>query len=255
MSKLSKTMNPLVWIGIPALLITLSTNGIWLRERANPEAHSKATNPARYVKSIYPPRTFDPKDANDVASISVNNLIYSGLLEFTPDLRLQGDLAESWRTSTDGRALFFTLRRGLKFHDGSPVSSQNVVASLSRLMQPTSRVYSYYESIEGAKEFHSGRVRSVKGLIVVSARDLIIRLQYPFSPFASILAGATAKVLPMMTLGKESKNFFNTPVGTGPFRFIQANKEMISLSRFDDYHGLKPHITSLILDLSPNPLP
>jgi peptide/nickel transport system substrate-binding protein len=84
------------------------------------------------------PRTLDPILMNDTASLLVSNLIYDGLLRFTPDLRFEGALAESWTLDQEGRRYEFKLRPGIRFHDGSPITAADVVRSLSRAVSPTS---------------------------------------------------------------------------------------------------------------------
>lgn len=241
-------------LGVLAILASVVCGLQAIRYLRNDLAETSNKKTDRYVKAIYQPKTLDPAQANDVASISVINLIYSGLLEFGHDLSLRGDLAESWRTTSDGRTIFFKLKSNVKFHDGSPLTSENVIASLTRLMAADSRVYNYYEAIVGADDYHRGRTRLVKGLSRISDRDFLIRLRYPFPPFLSILAGATAKVLPVKSSARSLKNFFLFPIGCGPFKVKKIGAETIILTRFEEYHAQRPYISELVLDLSSQPV-
>lgn len=205
--------------------------------------------PTTYLKPVYSlPLTLDPIKMNDTASLLVANLLYDGLLRFSPTLKLEGALAEKWKTSADGRVLTFTLRRNAWFHDGTKVTANDVVASLRRAVGPESQVRKYYESIEGAAEFANSGNPAKLGIRALDERTVEIRLTYPFPPFLSILAGATAKVLPAKNLS--TKNFFTAPIGSGAFRYVRRNeapqKELV-LSRYDGYHSGVPALETLIL--------
>jgi ABC-type transport system substrate-binding protein len=205
-----------------------------------------------YIKAIYAlPRSLDPVQMNDTISLAVSNLIYEGLLRFNSHLDFEGALAESWTSDQSGKLFTFKLRPNLKFHDGSPITPESVVSSLTRTVAPNSTVYKYYDCIVGAEEYFAGKAKSVSGLRTDSSDKVIIELKYPFPPFLSILAGATAKILP--TDVDTSKDFFQHPVGSGPFKLVEIKKssnnkpsEMV-LERFSGYQGFLPKIGKLIL--------
>lgn len=203
-----------------------------------------------YIKGIYSlPLTFDPIQMNDTASLLVSNLIYDGLLKFAPDLSIKGALAQSWSSSEAGKAYTFVLRPDAYFHDGSQITARAVVKSLSRALSQNSTVYKYYDCIVGADDFHSGKKSFVSGLVVKNKNEVVIKLKYPFPPFLSVLAGATAKVLPENLNG----HFFDKPIGSGPFKVTAITKEAgsdrgeIVLTRFDSYAGEKPKVSKMIL--------
>jgi peptide/nickel transport system substrate-binding protein/oligopeptide transport system substrate-binding protein len=206
-------------------------------------------NGVTYSKGVYSlPETLDPIKMTDTASLLVSNLIYAGLLKISPDLHLKADLAESWAASEDGKTYTFTLKQNAKFHDGTAITALAVVQSLTRTVSERSTVYNYYDCIKGADEYHSGKADHVSGLKALSDHLVSIELKYPFPPFLSVLAGATAKILPQ----KIDAEFFKSPIGSGPFQFVSLKRdsaehgEMI-LKRFDGYLGTKPTIENLIL--------
>lgn len=194
-----------------------------------------AQNPeSTYIKAIYSlPLSFDPIKMNDTASLVVGNLIYDGLLKFSPTLKLEGALAESWSTSKDGKVLTFKLKKNIFFHSGEPITAMDAEASLKRALSSESMVRKYYDSIK--------KIQSVND------KTLLIELNYPFPPFLSVLAGATAKILPR---GKTAEtSFFENPIGSGPFKFVNLDKtkKEVSLDSFDGYYGGKPKISRMVL--------
>lgn len=201
---------------------------------------------AIYVKAVYSlPQTLDPVRMNDTASLLVSNLIYDGLLRFTASLDFEGALAESWSSTPDGKKYLFTLRKAAKFHDGSPVRADDVVASLTRAVGPSSTVYKYYDCIAGAEAYHSRKAKHVSGIKRVTDDSISIELKKPFPPFLSVLAGATAKIIPVKSF--KDANFFQKPVGSGPFRIeTQAGKEL-TLVRFGAYYGDAAKTPTIVL--------
>lgn len=184
---------------------------------------------------------------NDTSSLVAGNLIYDGLLRFSPSLEIQEALAESWQTSRDGKVLTFKLRPNLKFHDGSSLTSEDVVFSLKRAVSKESMVRKYYDCIEGSDEKNGSIDLSKVRVIAKDSLTIEIRLKTPFSAFASVLAGATAKILPRKSA--DQKKFFSNPIGSGAFEFVRkdpATKTM-KLSPFVQYYRGKPKLEGIIL--------
>ena len=85
----------------------------------------------------YDPKTFDPAKVDEQVSETVRFLTGGVLLRLNPQSQeAQPDLAESWTTSTDGRVISFRLRTGLRFSDGTSLTSQDVAWSLRRVLDP-----------------------------------------------------------------------------------------------------------------------
>lgn len=187
-----------------------------------------------YIKGLYSlPLSLDPIKMNDTASLVVGNLIFDGLLKFSPSLKIEGALAESWATSKDGKTITFRLKSNIFFHSGEPITAYDAEFSIKRALNPESKVRKYYDSIKEIK--------------AIDDKTLIIILNYSFPPFLSVLAGATAKVLPKAQV--LNPNFFNKPNGSGAFKFagLDQTKKEISLEAFSKYYADKPKINRMIL--------
>src|SRR3990172_3990830 len=78
------------------------------------------------------PREYDPATTHT----SGDKLVFSGLVSFDPSLNLVPDLAESWEISEDGTIYKFHLRKNARFHDGKPVTAQDVIYSWERAASP-----------------------------------------------------------------------------------------------------------------------
>lgn len=202
-----------------------------------------------YIKSFYSlPLTLDPIKMNDTASLAVSNLIYDGLLKFSPKLELLPAIAESWTTSSDGKRITFKLRSKAIFHDGTPITSADVKNSLERALSTSSKVRKLYDCIEGADELKGTNKSNSLGIETPDKQTVIIKLKHPFPPFLSVLAGATAKILPEALVGK--KDFFSHPIGSGAFRYNEklSEKKRIFLQAFDGYYFGIPQLKELILE-------
>jgi ABC-type transport system substrate-binding protein len=143
-----------------------------------------------YVKSVYSlPLSLDPNKMNDTASLAAGNLIFDGLLKFSPSLEIQEALAVSWSTSSDGKTLIFKLRPNIKFHDGTPITADDVVYSLDRAVSTESTVRKYYDCIQGTDEKNGKQDITKIGIKAINSSTVEIKLKNPFPAFISILAG------------------------------------------------------------------
>lgn len=230
-----------------AIILLLSLLGC-NKEKDNNENVSTSSN-LTFVKALYSvPLTFDPIKMNDTASLIFSNLVYDGLVRFSPFMELQPALAQSWETDSSGKKITFKLRDNIYFHNGEKINAVDVVKSLTRAVSKESTVYKYYDCIEGAEEYYSGKSKTVSGLQSLNDRTIVIKLKYPFPPFLSVLAGGTAKILPHDLITKNE--FFKSPIGSGPYKFdsiIKVSEQTdLVFSRFIKYYS-KVNIDKLVL--------
>ena len=83
--------------------------------------------------------TFDPALAYDTSSISAIQMIYTGLVQVDDKFQIHPQLAQSWQQSSDGLTWTFHLKHNLKFSDGTPLTSADVIYSIDRALQPTTK--------------------------------------------------------------------------------------------------------------------
>ncbi|MBO9542476.1 ABC transporter substrate-binding protein [bacterium] len=190
------------------------------------------------------PSTLDPALASNVPAIAVSHWLYNGLVTFDDKARIVPELAERYQVSKDGKVLEFTLRKGVRFHDGKPLTSADVAYSLTRLFWPETKSpgSSFYRAIAGSEEVLAGSTRTLSGISTPDAETVVIRLSAPQPTFLQVLGLNYAAIVPQGA--GERPGFSQAPVGTGPFRFGTAvTGERIEFSR--NPHYFKPGLPKL----------
>lgn len=203
-------------------------------------------------------RSMDPVGVNDVVSMHVSNQIYDLLVDLDSNLHIQPDLAKNWDISPDGKLYTFHLRKGVLFHDnpcftggkGREFNAKDVKYSFDRVLDPRtgSLGFDYYKNhVEGAKEFidevnkatTEGRepsIHTVTGFIVTDDSTFQVKLKSPFAPFIYYMTEGFLYVVPHEAVEKYGKDFFQNPVGTGPFIFENWTPDLeINLKRNPNY--------------------
>ena len=198
------------------------------------------------------PTSLDPAHITSIYAVNVAMNLFDGLVEFDKDLNIVPAIARVWKISRDHCTYTFFLRKGVRFHNGREVTSEDFVFSFSRILSPDTQspVASLFLNIKGAKEFHNGLSPAVAGLSAPDPYTLTIQLEQPFSPFLSILAMANGKVVPKEDI---SPLFGRHPIGTGPFRFSswQPGEEIV-LTANEDHYGGRPFLNTLHFRIYPN---
>ncbi|MCS6921708.1 MAG: ABC transporter substrate-binding protein, partial [Elioraea sp.] len=95
--------------------------------------------------------TLDPHSQNHATTNSILQHAYEGLTRYTKDYKIEPALATGWKQLSDTHWRF-TLRKGVKFHDGSPFSADDVVFSFNRIMQPQGTMQIYVTGIKEVKK-------------------------------------------------------------------------------------------------------
>ena len=175
----------------------------------------------------------------------VMKTVFSTLTRYRPgDQQPVGDLATSWQPMEGGKTWEFKLRRGVKWHDGKPLTPADVKFTLEGIVDP--KVKALFRS-------------ALKGLQRVDVvDDATVRLAFD-QPFASlpIVLGWNIAIAPKHLLeGKDLNDlsdFAQKPVGTGPFRFKEAVKgSHITLEANPDYYDGAPKLRTLVFKVIPD---
>lgn len=169
----------------------------------------------------------DPALADDANSAQAIGLVFSGLVKLNPQLQVVPDAAYSWQVSPDGKTYTFYLPTQLRFADGTPVTSQDVIYSFNRSLQMNQAAVQdggygglfYLGHIVGAADVAAGRAKSAAGLKAVDASTLQIQLDAPIAYFLADLAAAQAFIVPQALIQHYGeRKWVEHAVGTGPYQ-------------------------------------
>ena len=194
----------------------------------------------RFVRLYVDPPTLDPHLTTDATSAQVIVEVFGGLVTIDKNLDVVPDLAESWGISADGRVYTFRIRPDAVFHDGKPVTAEDVRWSLERVTDPLTEapnVDQYLGDIVGVDAKLAGDVLEISGVRVINERTIEITIDAPKSFFLAKMTYPTAFVLDRENIEANPKNWFRKPNGTGPFNITEYKVgETLILSRHDAYH-------------------
>jgi peptide/nickel transport system substrate-binding protein len=184
-----------------------------------------------------------------------NKFIWAHMLGSKPFLDgiTGGDLAESYEMSEDGKTLTFTMRDGIKWHDGEPITVDDVTFSLTFALKTPNLhgvVASVFNSIEGVPEYMAGTADSVSG-ISSDGNKVTIKFTNPnantliaFTQWGPFPKKYFEGVDPTLV---QQAEFWQKPIGSGPFKVEEAKfGDFSSFVPFDDYYEGKPKIDQII---------
>lgn len=211
-------------------------------EPALSQEESRPVTGDTYVEaSLGDPSRLNPLLASDSASGSVNGYLFNGLVKYDQDLKLVGDLAESWEVRRGGLEILFHLRKNVSWHDGVAFTANDVVFTYQRLIDP--KVMTPYGS-----DF--ALVKSV-----TAVDPWTVRVVYK-EPFAPALESWGIGMVPQHVF---EKGDFNTnpanraPVGTGPYKFqLLKTDEKAVLVANEAYFEGRPFIDRVVIRVIPD---
>jgi len=189
----------------------------------------------------------DPARAFDTESTLASAQIFEGLVRLQDgSVRVEPCLAESWTVSADGLAWTFHLRRGVLFHDGTELTAQAVATSILRQIDP--RHPHHTPGMYQAKALF-GNVAAVEALDAYTVR---FRLTRPVASLLTSLAAPCAAIVSPAALVRRGVDLAHSPVGTGPFLFVENRRGSLTLARNPSYWGPKALVDRLVLRTVPD---
>ncbi len=171
---------------------------------------------------------FDPMTASGATPLAANLHIFEGLVELHPATREPYNaLAAADPKKVNDTTYQVTIREGATFHNGSPVTTEDVVYSFSRVMDPAN------------KSLFSQFIPFIADVKAVDATTVEFALKYPFPGFGPRIS--VVKIVPKALASADQKAFDAQPVGSGPYKLISAVKDdKIVFEAFAEYNGPKP---------------
>ena len=194
------------------------------------------------------PRFINPLLVTSPVDRDLTLLIYSGLMRNTPEGKLIPDLAESYTISPDNLTYQFTLRPDLVWHDGEPVTANDIVFTINKAKEPS---------------LNSPRRASLEGIEVEKIDDqhLTFRLKQPYPLFLEAMA---IGILPAHRWQKVATEVFSLnalnrePIGTGPYQIERVARDgddiplTYTLKAFPRFALGEPKISKLLIHLYQN---
>ncbi len=180
------------------------------------------------------PDSLDPANAESNPSEAVNRMMYENIVKFDEKLKIVPGLATKWEQAKDGLSWTFSLRKGVKFHDGTPFNAEAVKVFIERMIGPEkpSRGGLFAPLVSGAE--------------VVDEYTVKILMKQPFAFFLNNLAHSASGIVSPTALKTYGKDIARRAVGTGPFKFVEwVHGDHLTMVRNDDYWGGKPYLDKI----------
>jgi len=245
-----------VLITLLLLLVSMTACG---QGKPRPQPPQVLTWPNVAVTDI---ATLDPALGPDANELVAERLIFSGLTRLNSALQVEPDAAASWTVSSDGRVYTFTLRTDLRYSDGTPVTAADVVASLTRTLDPRLALpgerpagAQLFATIEGAQAMLNGQARQVRGIRALGAHTLRITLTAPTPYFLEALANPVAFIVSPQVIARYGEAHWSEhAVGTGPFAIgqWQHNVRLVFVPN-PYYYGFRPHLKEIVMPFVADP--
>ena len=182
----------------------------------------------RFAVSAEPP-DYDCHAATSFAFIHPVRPHYNTLLKFDPESYPQvvGDLAESWEVSEDGLTYTFKLKQNVKFHDGTPFTSEDVKATYDRIRDPQG----------GARSIRKAAYADIDTIETPDEHTVVFKLSAPNASMLTNFASPWDCIYSAAKLKEDPKFPDRNVLGTGPFKFVEhaAGSHWLG-ERYEDYH-------------------
>lgn len=160
--------------------------------------------------------------------------VFEGLMKLKPDGNLFPAVAEDYTVSDDGLTYTFTVREGIKFHNGQQVTASDVVYSVEQCKTP-----------DESGAMVEPALQIIEKMETPDDRTVVFTISHPDEEFLNYL---TVAVVPADYTEQDTK-----PVGTGPFKFVsRAAQDSVVLEKFDEYWGNKAKLDKVIFKIIEN---
>ncbi|WP_111397136.1 ABC transporter substrate-binding protein [Humitalea rosea] len=170
--------------------------------------------------------------------------IFQGLVKFSPTLEPLPELAQSWTISPDGKVYTFKLQPNVKFHDGTPMTADDVVFSVTKF---------HFELAPRARAIFS----MIESAAAPDPHTVVFTLKQAFEPFLLMFDVTACAIVSKAAFdGRDYRQAPSVqhPIGTGPFRFAEWQRgNFIRLERFADYwKPNQPYLDAIIFRIVPD---
>ena len=183
------------------------------------------------VGQIAEPKALDPAAVTAVNDFRILMNVFDGLVRYKDGtLEVEPALATEWTISDDGTVYTFTLRNGVKFHDGSDFNAETVKFNFDRMLDES---HPYHDTGPFPLSFFFSAVDSVD---VIDAMTVQFTLNAPYAPFLSNLAYPTGLMVSPVSVETHGADVGRNPSGTGAYKFVEwRSNEAVVVEANPDY--------------------
>ena len=202
--------------------------------------------------------TLDPQVGYDWQNWSVIKSIFDGLMDYKPGTtELEPDLAENYTVSGDGLTYTFTLRDGVKFHNGRLMTSADVKYSFERAVNPATQSPGggYFSMIAGYDDVTGGKATTLSGIETPDDKTVVFKLARADATFLHLMAINFGYIVPKEEVEKAGADWGKKPVGTGAFKLVEwVPGQNIKLERNKDYFRAGvPYLDNITFEFGQDP--
>jgi len=194
------------------------------------------------VGQIAEPKSMDPATVTAVNDFRILVNMYDGLTRYKDgSLEIEPSLAESWKINDEGTVYTFKLRKGVKFHDGTPFNAEAVKYNFDRMLKED---HPDADTGPFPLSFFFSAIKEVNAL---DESTVQMKLDAPYAPLLSNLAYPTGLIVSPTAVQKSKADFGRNPVGTGAFKFKtwESNRQ-VAVVRNDDYWNGAPSLKGVV---------
>ena len=204
-----------------------------------PAAFASKENNTVAVRNVGDQKTYDPYRTTDLSDWQTHYQIFDSLFRETPEGEYVPALCTDYKISDDGMEMTFTIREGVKFHNGDVMTADDVVFSLNTAI---------------ASPFTSKFTSVMKEATKVDDKTVKLTLKHPYAPIIGCLVSSSTSIVPKKVYEADPAAFGrNKPVGTGPYVYVSSCPgESITMDAFPEYWRgeakVKHHVVRIIKD-------
>ncbi|HPF17382.1 MAG TPA: ABC transporter substrate-binding protein [Thermotogota bacterium] len=193
----------------------------------------------------YPPKNLNPMISSDAVETLTFLNLHASLVHINETGNASPGIANYWRVLDDQVTWEFQIRRGVRFHDGSELTGEDVLFSLEYFLNPKLKSGTVWmlSDIEGAEAYSEGKATQVSGLNLLSPYTLQIRLKSPYTGFLLSLGQANCCIISKKAMKQNGKM-----VGCGAYMIEEIDDSHMVLKAHQNFYRGRPYASKICLD-------
>jgi len=184
-------------------------------------------------RAVADQKTFDPFGTTDLNDQKNHYQLFDSLMREEPDGSIVPALCTAYEFNEAGDEITFTIREGVKFHNGDVMTADDVVFSLNTAI---------------ASSFTSKMTSTMEQAVKIDEKTVKLKLKHPFAPILGCLVSSSLSIVPKKVYEADKEAFGRNPIGTGPYMLKEVKSgEKIVFEAFPDYYRGPAPIKNLIV--------